>query len=252
MWKGKLISCGTNAKTIKGDGSEYLTAIMYLAPWKIASSFNVCANAEIAKCIEGCLFSAGRGQMQSVSSARIRKTLWFANDRVSFMQQLVDDIERFVKYCDKRGIKPCVRLNGTSDIRWETIPVARGEHTLGNIFLAFPQVQFYDYTKSFKRMCAFLGKPFTKDEQKFPSNYHLTFSRSENNDKKCEMVLAMGGNVAVVFRNQLPKTWKGYEVINGDENDLRFLDKKGVVVGLIEKGMAKKDETGFVQEGIDS
>ena len=118
MWKGKLISCGTNAKTIKGDGSEYLTAIMYLAPWKIASSFNVCANAELAKCIEGCLFSAGRGQMQSVSSARIRKTLWFANDRVSFMQQLVDDIERFVAYCDKRGIKPCVRLNGTSDIRW--------------------------------------------------------------------------------------------------------------------------------------
>jgi hypothetical protein len=66
------------------------------------------------------------------------------------------------------------------------------------------------------------------------------------------MVLAMGGNVAVVFRNQLPKTWKGYEVVNGDSNDLRFLDKQGVVVGLIEKGMAKKDETGFVQEGINS
>jgi hypothetical protein len=101
-------------------------------------------------------------------------------------------------------------------------------------------------------MCAFLNKPFTKDAQKFPSNYHLTFSRSEHNDKKCEMVLAMGGNVAVVFRNQLPKTWKGYEVVNGDDTDLRFLDKKGVVVGLIEKGMAKKDETGFVQEGVNS
>jgi hypothetical protein len=66
------------------------------------------------------------------------------------------------------------------------------------------------------------------------------------------MVLLMGGNVAVVFRNQLPKTWKGFEVVNGDETDLRFLDKKGVVVGLIEKGLAKKDSTGFVQEGIDS
>ena len=86
----------------------------------------------------------------------------------------------------------------------------------------------------------------------FPSNYHLTFSRSETNDKLAEMVLEMGGNVAVVFRNQLPKTWKGYEVVNGDDNDLRFLDKQGVVVGLIEKGMAKKDTTGFVQEGIDS
>ena len=66
------------------------------------------------------------------------------------------------------------------------------------------------------------------------------------------MVLAMGGNVAVVFRDQLPCTWKGYEVVNGDENDLRFRDKQGVIVGLIEKGMAKKDESGFVQEGVNS
>ena len=48
------------------------------------------------------------------------------------------------------------------------------------------------------------------------------------------------------------ETWKGFEVVNGDETDLRFLDKKGVVVGLIEKGRAKKDETGFVQEGVNS
>ena len=119
------------------------------------------------------------------------------------------------------------------------------------IFEKHSSTQFYDYTKSFKRMCNFLGKPFIKGET-FPSNYHLTFSRSENNDKKCEMVLSMGGNVAVVFRNQLPETWKGFEVVNGDESDLRFLDKKGVVVGLIEKGLAKKDETGFVVEGINS
>ena len=62
----------------------------------------------------------------------------------------------------------------------------------------------------------------------------------------------MGGNVAVVFRNQLPDTWNGVEVVNGDENDLRFLDKSGVVVGLIEKGRAKKDKTGFVQAGENS
>ena len=93
---------------------------------------------------------------------------------------------------------------------------------------------------------------FINQARDFPRNYHLTFSRSEHNDSLCDMVLQMGGNVAVVFRNQLPKTWKGFEVVNGDENDLRFLDKKGVVVGLIEKGLAKKDKTGFVQEGINS
>ena len=151
-------------------------------------------------------------------------------------------LDSWKKWCDKNKKIGVVRLNTTSDISWENY----------NLFEKFPMLQFYDYTKSFRRMCAFLGKPFTKDEPKFPSNYHLTFSRSENNDTKCEMVLAMGGNVAVVFRNQLPDTWKGYEVVNGDDTDLRFLDKRGVVVGLIEKGMAKKDATGFVQEGIDS
>ena len=85
-----------------------------------------------------------------------------------------------------------------------------------------------------------------------PSNYHLTFSCSEHNEKISQLVLSMGGNVAVVFRDQLPETWSGYQVVNGDESDLRFLDKKGVVVGLIEKGLAKKDETGFVKEGVSS
>jgi len=138
-------------------------------------------------------------------------------------------------------MKSVFRLNLTSDIAWENIINEDGV----TIFEKHGKTQFYDYTKSFERM-----KQFIHGE--LPSNYHLTFSRSEHNDKLCKLVLAMGGNVAVVFRNQLPETWQGYEVINGDENDLRFLDRQGVVVGLIEKGMAKKDSTGFVQEGINS
>ena len=108
-----------------------------------------------------------------------------------------------------------------------------------------PKLNFMIIRRSFGRMAKFLNGDF-------PSNYHLTFSRSEHNETLCDMVLEMGGNVAVVFRDQLPATWKGFEVVNGDANDLRFLDKSGVVVGLIEKGLAKKDETGFVQEGINS
>lgn len=236
MWTGKLISCGNNAKTIKGDGSEYLTAIMYLAPWKVASSFNVCANAEIAGCIDGCLFSAGRGQMQSVSSARIRKTLWFANDRVSFMQQLMDDVRRFVAYCDKRGIKPCVRLNGTSDIRWETIKVDGYD----NIMEAFPQVQWYDYTKIANR-------------RNIPANYHLTFSYSNANPvyaKMTDTAIKNGMNVAVVFRTKqrIPTEYLGLPTIDGDKDDLRFLDPKQSVVALYAKGKAKRDKTGFVQD----
>jgi hypothetical protein len=72
-----------------------------------------------------------------------------------------------------------------------------------------------------------------------PSNYHLTFSRSEDNDKSAMGVLAQGYNVAMVF-NKLPETYNGYRVVNGDETDLRFLDEQGVIVGLKYKNQTGK------------
>jgi hypothetical protein len=186
--------------------------------------------------------------MNSIQVSRVNKTKLFFEKKIEFLEKLSKEITSSIKSAHKKSMQAVFRPNLTSDIMWENEINEDG----ATIFEKFGKTQFYDYTKSFKRMCSFLDKPFIKGDAKFPSNYHLTFSRSENNDKKCEMVLAMSGNVAVVFRNQLPKTWKGFEVVNGDETDLRFLDKKGVVVGLIEKGMAKKDATGFVVEGIDS
>jgi hypothetical protein len=102
----------------------------------------------------------------------------------------------------------------------------------------FPAVQFYDYTKSERRMFDFLlGK--------MPANYHMTFSRSENNEASCARVLALKGNVAAVF-SKLPKRFLGVLVVSGDDSDLRFLDPAGVVVGLTPKGKAKKSTGGFV------
>jgi hypothetical protein len=130
----------------------------------------------------------------------------------------------------------CVRLNLTSDILFEKVKLANGK----NIFEQYPHVQFYDYTKHYKRM--FLNIP----------NYHLTFSRSENvvNQLQASYLLTQGKNVAAVFStkkgNELPASYKGIEIIDGDENDLRFLYKKGVYVGLRAKGPAKKDKSGFV------
>ena len=63
----KLLGVGTNAKTIKGDGSEYLTAILYMTPWKVmvdGKAFNSCPMAEQASCIDACLYTAGRGAYQ--------------------------------------------------------------------------------------------------------------------------------------------------------------------------------------------
>ena len=201
--------------------------------------FNSCSMAAIASCIDACLYTAGRGKFSNVQSARQRKAQLFYKDRDTFMDQLIDDIDRFQIYCMKRDIQPCVRLNGTTDIRWELIKID-GK----NIFEIFPNVQFYDYTKIANRKC------------KDIPNYHLTWSYSNANPEYAKLLdkaLEQGMNAAVVFRSNFiqvkPKcwhTWKGYPVIDGDQDDLRFLDPKGGhIVALYAKGAAKKDTSGF-------
>ena len=232
----KLLGVGTNAKTIKGDGDEYLTAILYMTPYKVmvdGKLFNSCSMAAMASCIEGCLYTAGRGAFNNVQTARQRKAEWFYRDRDSFMAQLVIDVAKFANYCRKRDIQPCIRLNGTTDIRWELILID-GK----NIFELFPDVQWYDYTKIPNRKVSHLA------------NYHLTWSYSAANPKYEEKfweVIRNGMSVAVVFRKPVNlKTWRGYKVVDGDKDDLRFLDPKQSIVALYAKGKAKKDNSGFV------
>lgn len=226
-----LIGVGNNAKTIKGDGSEYLTAILYMLSFKTVYQgkvHNLCAMADTAKCAEDCLRFAGRGQMQSVHRGRERKTHMYIGDRIRFFDLLHQDLTKFTAYCLKRGITPCFRPDGTTD-------TGMGLRIAGN----HPDVQFYDYTKVVKR--AYMD---------LPSNYHLTLSYSEANPDYAEQVyracLDTGTNMAVVFRNELPDTFRGLPVINGDNDDLRFLDPQGVVVGLKAKGSAKRNTSGFV------
>tara|TARA_Y100000385_G_scaffold224240_1_gene234434 strand:- start:2505 stop:3221 length:717 start_codon:yes stop_codon:yes gene_type:complete len=232
----KLLGVGTNAKTIKGDGDEYLTAILYMTPYKVmvdGKLFNSCSMAAMASCIDGCLYTAGRGAFNNVQTARQRKAEWFYRDRDSFMAQLVIDVAKFANYCRKRDIQPCIRLNGTTDIRWELILID-GK----NIFEWFPSVQWYDYTKIPNRKVSHLA------------NYHLTWSYSAANPKYEQYfddVIRNGMSVAVVFRKPINlKTWRGYKVVDGDKDDLRFLDPKQSIVALYAKGRAKKDQSGFV------
>jgi hypothetical protein len=229
----KTIAAGGNAKTIKGD-KEYLTAIMYLAPYKTLVGHNTCSMAELAGCHEACLFTAGRGSMNSVKKARIEKTKRYYTNKDKFLKELKADIERFVKYCDRNNVKPVVRLNGTSDIRWENDKVYDK-----NIFEHFPLVRFYDYTKIANR------------KVKNIKNYHLTWSYSEASDKYAAMhhdAIKYGMNIAVVFRNadNIPENFLNIKVIDGDKDDLRFLDEKNCIVALYAKGKGKHDMSGFV------
>ena len=227
-----LIALDQNTKTAKGRAKGYGTGILYLAPSNESGVMNTCKFASKG-CRAACLYSAGRGRFASVKKGRINKTLFLHQDKKAFFDKMVKDITKHIKKCAKLGITFVCRLNGTSDIDFSLLVNDEGE----NIFEVFPQVQFYDYTKDYKK-----ARSYIAGDQ--PKNYHLTFSRSESNEK---FVNEFYGkiNVAVVFLGSLPEKYKGVEVVNGDLDDLRFLDKKNCIVGLLAKGDAKKDQSGF-------
>jgi hypothetical protein len=228
----KLLTTG-NPKTVKGLAKGFLSFILHLAPDKL-SGYNMCPMAS-AGCRFGCLNTAGRGGFDPrIQKARIRKTLQYMEQRDTFMAQLVKDIRSGIRSANRKGLTPVFRLNGTSDVRWETVPVTVDGVVYPNIMSAFATVQFYDYTK-------------IPNRKNLPANYHLTFSRSETNDA---LIPTVPYNTAVVFSTRkgvaLPDTYMGMTVVDGDDTDLRFLDTPNVIVGLRAKGKAKKDDTGFV------
>jgi len=229
-----------NAKTIKGEQLGYITYILYMSPYKQNSKrINVCSHASEG-CANTCLNGSGLGGIYtSVAEARIRKTELFISDANAFLYQLKKEIERAIakhKVGGKDEAILTIRLNGTSDIVWEKYRIFDGK----NIFELFPEVQFYDYTKN-----------WTRFYKQLPTNYYLTFSRSETNHNKAIELLKLGVNVAMVF-DKLPTTFEGFDVINADETDLRFLDKRGVICGLKYKKMTGKGGAEKNKEALTS
>ena len=225
----KLLSVDSNPKIAKSNklSDEYWSCIMHLRP----VNTRICPYQIEAGCKDACLNTAGMaGVFPKVQEARQRKTDLFLNYREEFMTQLVLDVIKFIKACDRKGKKPAIRLNGTSDIQWEKIIVECGQ----NIFEMFPQVQWYDYTKIPTRKIKHL------------INYHLTWSYSEASPKYADNFTKVKYNIAVVFHKKLPKTFRGRKVIDGDKHDMRFMDEDNVVVGLLAKGKAKVEDNGFV------
>lgn len=225
----KLLSTA-NPKIQKGTKLGYLTFILHLAPADL-SGRETCPK-RTAGCTAACLNTAGRGGMfkrgettNVIQRARIRKTKYFFENREAFMSDLVEDIMRAVNYARRKGLIPVFRLNGTSDLSWEKYPTPYGAD---NIFTQFPTLQFYDYTKVLGRKVKHLP------------NYHLTFSKADGNDSDVAEALLQGMSVVAVY-DRIPAG-----VPSADETDLRFLDAKGVMLGLKAKGRAKKDYTGFV------
>lgn len=222
----------SNTKLRKSNVSSYIhgyrTYGLSLAPAD-ESGYQMCASSSYG-CRRACLYKQGRGQCDSTILSRIAKTIAFHEHRDWFEERLRWELASAIRRSQAAGLTPAFRLNVVSDVMWEKV---------------FPWIfelplQGYDYSKHLKRMLSWC-------RGQLPETYHLTFSRSECNERDSLKVLKAGGNVAVVFRGPpLPKTWRGYEVISGEEDDMRFLDPNNVVVGLTAKGSARHDDTGFV------
>lgn len=235
----KLLGIDTNAKTIKGEQYGIKTAILYLMPAEQGGT-QLCPMAKTAGCERACLFTAGRGAMNSVMLSRLRKTLYFNQYRDQFMLQLQNELIRERAKAKRKGYKLIVRLNGTSDVRWENEPIG---YAYANIMQALPDIQFYDYTKIANR-------------KNVPANYDLTFSYSgvEAYQPFVAKAVANGDRIAVVFRDRAivnamlanGETFLGLPVVDGDNTDIRHLDPKGAVVALYAKGKARRDQSGFV------
>jgi hypothetical protein len=238
-----LLSVEADAKTDKGTASGYLTGILYLAPGQLAGVGNLCVHAS-AGCLAACLFTAGRaGIFEAVNAARVMRTRFLHDNRAGFIAALKGEIAALIRKAKRRGLRPVLRLNGTSDLPWEKLAP--------ELFTEFPRLRVYDYTKSLRRAVA-----FAKGE--LPRNYHLTFSYSETNAAAAGIALAAGVNVAAVAdgvrpgqRFALPGLPEPRPTFSADRHDLRFLDRKAADgkgrIGILKaKGKAKGDKSGFV------
>ena len=218
-----LDTTGGNAKLNKTNNSsqEYRLAGLSLMPDDI-----VCPYRNVAGCAKACLQSAGRGVFENVKAGRQRKTDLWHSDRAGFLKQLRKELRNFDKLCKKQGVKAAVRLNVLSDIPWEKHGIPQ----------EFPDIFFYDYTKNSSR----LGKT--------PENYDLMFSYSGEPEYQKFVPKAVKSEVpmSVVFRGAMPDKFMGRPVVDGDASDLVNVKAGKVIVGLVEKGEAKKDKGQFV------
>ena len=238
---------GSSSKVEKGEGAGVLTAILYLSPGREAG-INMCPMA--AGCEAGCLGSTSRRMKWATHKrARVCKTIWLMLFREHFLRRLSWEIIGHAMTAEAMGMKPAIRLNGSSDVLWENY----------NVPQSHPEVQFYDYTKL----------P-AKARAGVPDNYHLTFSLCERPESKGRALewLNAGRNVAMVVGGESTTdrpgvmlkaakaaaatiiergTFDGFPVVSGDDDDIRFDDPPGAWVVLYAKSGALTDSTGFVQ-----
>ena len=172
-----------------------------------------------------------------------------ATDPSLFRDLLILEIKSKIVRAASNKMICAIRLNGTSDY-----PFIQ----MWDFAKMFPNVQFYDYTKS-----RYILNSYLRNHE---SNYHLTYSASSNprSQELSTLALKHGMTVAVivddapstVLKSDLATKVLGEEnyrslecnpfvIIDGDESDAGFLDTdndgSGALIWLKVKG-GKKTE----------
>jgi len=201
----------SSAKAMKMARSlGYLNGIAYHEPGP-----KLCT-PKYVKCIKECFYNSGQLGMPVQQKALQERSNFFKKDFNGWLAMLERDLKAHIRKAHKLNLRPSFRLNGTSDIKTQDL----------GLIEKYKEVMFYEYTKDFGQ--------YSKHD-----NFYLLYSYDGTNWGECVKKLHQGLNVALVF-DKIPKTFKGYSVINGDNSDLRFLDRQGVIVGLKPKGKLKK------------
>ncbi len=210
----------------KTGKSERYTLILMMLPANEAGVGNLCPPST-AGCRKDCLNLSGHGEMPASQAARLARTVFMVEHPFHAAVLVAHEISlALARYADVG-----VRLNGTTDLRWELIApefIAR---------MAGRGCVFYDYTKWPPRL-----------REQAEGLIHLTYSAHERETPEhwADMVL-QGYNVALVSRvSPAALVWKAtgrvilgdteVTAINGDLSDDRTLDKPGVLVLLGCKG----------------
>jgi len=215
---------GANTKLKKSSKGVYNVAGLSLMP-----SLAFCPMSFIAECFEECLKSAGRGKFNNVVNARNNKSNFYNNDYDLFIELLIHELKLHVINCNKNNVNPSARLNVLSDIPYEKT----------NIFNMFEEIYFYDYTKRANRLKACNNI----------KNYKLMFSYSgaEGYQKQVNQALQFDNPIAVVFKNEFPKTFLNRPVFNGDLSDIDNSTKDNYIIALKAKGsLARNSFNNFV------
>jgi hypothetical protein len=219
-------SVNSSQKIVKGEKLNFDTLVLYLSASKNAG-VDLCKFASTG-CRLACLVASGHALIESragkntIAISRIVKT-WLAVYRRDIAETvLCAEIESAKKRAEKRGRKFAVRINGTSDL------------CFADVISAFPDVQFYDYTKDPERV-------------ELP-NYHLTFSYADTSKariKHYKQALKRGQSIAFpVIASDFDEACALPDCYSMDNTDLRFLDNSG------KYGILKAKVTNDLQAGV--